>query len=272
MPRNTSTKNNKARSASYERAKHIRNELLAERGRLRIKLHNIPPNPESEQQQQQQQQQQLLEVQADLKKLTQLISKTRQRQWDETCEQLTQELHEAWQRRDVKTSFNLMRRLAGSKFDVKKRDWRLAQQALPTRAEWETLLAKPGHEGGMSAKTSTWEDMRREHVEIAAEHPLPPRDMNHIQSAKQAIKDLTSYVIFATKRKAVPKDALPTEALVALVAPNYVRKFQTPALQSPDDLALDRITQHVSTKHIHFVRGPAWPEDVPPPPKDSSSN
>ena len=257
-------KDNKTRSASYEKAKHIRNELLAERGRLRIELHKIPPNPESEQQQQQRQQ--LLEVQADLKKLTQLISnisKTRQRQWDETCEQLTQELHEAWQRRDMKTSFNLMRRLAGSKFDVKKRDWRLAQQALPTRAEWETLLAKPGHEGGMSAKTSTLEDMRREHVEIAAEHPLPPRDMNHIQSAKQAIKDLSSYVIFATKRKAVPKNALPTEALVALLAPNYTRKFQTPALQSPDDLALDRTTEQVSTKNIQFVRGPAWPEDAP---------
>ena len=135
----------------------------------------ITPNLDPEQQQQQQQQQQqLLEIQADLKKLTNLLNKTRQRQWGEISDQLTQELHEAWQRRDMKTSFDLMRRLAGSKFDVKKRDWRLAQQALPTRTEWETLLAKTGCEGGMSAKTSTWEDMRREHVEIASEQPLPP--------------------------------------------------------------------------------------------------
>ena len=118
----------------------------------------------------------------------------------------------------------------------------------------------------MSAKTSTWADMRREHVEIASEQSLPPQDMNHIQRARTAIKNLASYVIFASKRKAVPKDALPTEALVALLAPNYVRKPQTPALQSPDDVALDRATQHITSKHIHFVRGPAWPSNTPEPP------
>ena len=81
-----------------------------------------------------------------------LLSTTRQHQWEETSAQLTQEVHEAWQRRDMKTSFALMRRLAGSKFDVKKRDWRLVQQALPTRSEWETLLAKTGNEGGDECK------------------------------------------------------------------------------------------------------------------------
>ena len=86
----------------------------------------------------------------------------------------------------------------------------------------------------MSAKTSTWENMRREHIEIASEHPLPPQDMNHVQKAKEAMKGLTSYAIFAAKRKAVPRNALPTEVLVALLAPNYTRKPQTPALQSPD--------------------------------------
>ena len=112
--------NNKTRSPSYERAKHVRNALLVERGRLRVELHKILPNQEPEHQQHQQQlQDQLSDIQTDLKKLTQLISKTRQHQWNETCEQLIQELHEAWQRRDVKTSFDLMRRLAGSKFDTK---------------------------------------------------------------------------------------------------------------------------------------------------------
>ena len=109
-------KNNKTRNPSYEKAKQVRNALLEERGRLRIEMHKIL-NQESEHQQPPQVQ--LSDVQADLKKLTQLLSKTRQHQWNETCEQLTQELHEAWQRRDVKTSFDLMRRLAGSKFDTK---------------------------------------------------------------------------------------------------------------------------------------------------------
>ena len=113
----------------------------------------------------------------------------------------------------------------------------------------------------MSAKTSTWENMRREHIEIASEHPLPPQDMNHVQKAKEAMKGLTSYAIFAASRKAVPRNALPTEVLVALLAPNYTRKPQTPALQSPEDKTLDHTTKQISTKHIQFVPGPAWPED-----------
>ena len=75
---------------------------------------------------------QLSSIQTDLKQRSKLLQKRRKQQWDETCELLTEELHEAWRRRDVKTSFNLMRRLAGSKFDTKKRDWRLTQEALPT--------------------------------------------------------------------------------------------------------------------------------------------
>ena len=109
-------KNNKTRNPSYERAKQVRNALLEERGRLRIEMHKIL-NQESEHQQPPQIK--LSDIQADLKQLTQLLKKIRQHQWNETCEQLTQELHEAWQRRDVKTSFDLMRRLAGSKFDTK---------------------------------------------------------------------------------------------------------------------------------------------------------
>ena len=65
------------------------------------------------------QQQLLFRIQTDLKQLSKLLQKIRQQQWDETCELLMQELHEAWRRRDVKTSFSLMRRLAGSKFDTK---------------------------------------------------------------------------------------------------------------------------------------------------------
>ena len=85
--------------------------------------------------------------------------------------------------------------------------------------------------------------------------------MNHVQKAKEAMKGLTSYAIFAAKRKAVPRNALPTEVLVALLAPNYTRKPQTPALQSPEDKTLDHTTKQISTKHIQFVPGPAWPED-----------
>ena len=110
-------------------------ELLAERGRLRTKLHSITPDLEPEAAAAAAAAAAsaagspapagspaaalLLEVQADLHKLTKLLSTTRQHQWDETSAQLTQEVHEAWQRRDMKTSFALMRRLAGSKFDVK---------------------------------------------------------------------------------------------------------------------------------------------------------
>ena len=98
------------------------------------------------------------------------------------------------------------------------------QQALPTRQDWEDLLTKEGNQGGMSASVCTWEDMRTEHIDIANATPLPPADLNHTQQAKDEVTDLTNYVIYATKRKAVPRDSLPTEILVALLAPNYIRK------------------------------------------------
>ena len=72
-------------------------------------------------------------------------------QWKGRQSLLDDEIHEAWANRNMKEAYKLLRQLAASKFDVKKRDWRLVKQALPSREEWETLLKKEGCEGGMSA-------------------------------------------------------------------------------------------------------------------------
>ena len=59
------------------------------------------------------------------------------------------------------------------------------RQALPSREDWETLLKKEGCKGGMSATIENWDDMRAEHITIAGETPLPPKDANHVQQAKK---------------------------------------------------------------------------------------
>ena len=99
-----------------------------------------------------------------------------------------------------------MRRLDGSKFDVEKRDWRLVQQALPTRAEWEHLLKQAGNCGGMLANVSDWATRGAEHISIAEEQELPPPSMNHVQRARQEVRNLAEYVRFTCKRKAIPRD------------------------------------------------------------------
>ena len=243
---------NKGRNQCYEDAKKLREEMLKNRGALRKSLQDDPHlSPEK-----------LAQVQADLATITKLLHKSRQSQWHDTQEHLTQDIHEAWRKRDMKSAYSLMRRLAGSKFDVKKRDWRLVQQALPTRADWEEVLSKVGNQGGMSARTCTWAEMRQEHVALAAEEPLPPSDLNHIQRAKQEVKDLTKYVLFANKRKAVPPNTLPTEILVALLAPNYIKNKQTPGLHSKHDAPLSEATTTIKERTIQFVSGPLWPSDT----------
>ena len=114
---------------------------------------------------------------------------------------LNDEIHEAWDRRDMKSAYKLLRQLAGSKFDVKKRDWRLIKQALPTRKEWGKLLQEAGCNGGMLAKTSTWQEMRDEHISVASDTPLPPKDMNQIMQAREDVTKLAQHVIFCKKRK-----------------------------------------------------------------------
>ena len=141
----------------------------------------------------------LKQVQKDLVQISKRLATLRESHWHHTQLRLNDEIHEAWDRRDMKSAYKLMRQLAGSKFDVKKRDWRLIRQALPTRKEWEALLKEEGCKGGMLAKTCTWHDMRQEHITVANEIPLPPKDMNQIQQAKQDVKKLEQYVIFCKK-------------------------------------------------------------------------
>ena len=97
----------------------------------------------------------------------------------------------------MKSAYKLLRQLAGSKFDIKKRDWRLVKQALPTRKEWEELLQETGCKGGMLAKTSTWHEMREEHISVANDIPLPPKDMNQIMQAREDVTKTgeTSYLL-----------------------------------------------------------------------------
>ena len=110
----------------------------------------------------------------------------------------------------------------------------------------------------MMAETCTWHEMREEHISIANELPLPPKDMNHIMQAREDVKKLAKHVIFCKKRKAVPQDSLPVELLVALLAPNYIQRPVKQALQSMSD-SIPTSTHSDYSKPIHFVPGPAIP-------------
>ena len=248
-------KDDKGQTAAYKQAKRIRLALLAERGKLRQQLQADEALSQAT----------LSQVQHDLQQLTKMLHASRTEQWNVTSAQLSEEIHEAWRRRDMKTSYALMRRLAGSKFDVKKRDWRLVQQALPSRKEWEDLLVQAGNQGGMKAVTTTWEAMRQEHTDVAAQTPLAPQSMNHVQRAREEIKNLATYVIHASKRKAVPQDALPTEILVALLAPNYVRHRQRPALQSKTDANINLESQRILGNHQGLGFPAPSPSNAAPP-------
>ena len=39
------------------------------------------------------------------------------------------------------------------------------------------------------AETCTWQEMREEHISIANELPLPPKDMNQIMQAREDVKN-----------------------------------------------------------------------------------
>ena len=238
-------------SQEYEDFKQQKHALLQTRSSLKQDILNIPEGGEVTAQ--------LEKVQQELTKVSKQLATLRKSHWHHMQLRLNDEIHEAWGKRDMKSAYKLMRQLAGSKFDIKKRDWRLIRQALPTRKEWEDLLKEEGCKGGMLAKTCTWKDMREEHVTVASETPLPPRDMNQIQQARQDVKKLAQYVIFCKKRKAVPQDSLPVELLVALLAPNYIQSHTRSALHSKSDPPPSKTRSTDYSKPIHFVSGPAFP-------------
>ena len=101
--------------------------------------------------------------------------------------------------------------------------------------------------------------MREEHISVANDLPLPPKDMNQIMQAREDVKKLAKHVIFYKKRKAVPQDSLPVELLVALLAPDYTQKPVKQALQSMSDSIPTIGTHSDYSKPIHFVSGPAIP-------------
>ena len=186
-------KQEQGRNIEYEIAKKKRISLLEERSTLKEEIQNIPDEGWK-----------LEQVQNDLAKISKELAKLRKTQWQDTQHRLNDEIHEAWDRRDMKSAYKLLRQLAGSKFDVKKRDWRLVKQALPTRKEWEDLLQEAGCKGGMMAKTSRWHEMREEHISVANDLPLPPKDMNQIMQAREDVKKLAKHVIFCKKEESCP--------------------------------------------------------------------
>ena len=134
-------KQEKGRNIEYETAKKRRISLLERRSILKEEIQNIPDEGVK-----------LEQVQNDLKKISKELANLRRSQWQDTQHRLNDEIHEAWDRRDMKSAYKLLRQLAGSKFDIRKRDWRLVKQALPTRKDWEDLLHEEGCKGGMMQK------------------------------------------------------------------------------------------------------------------------
>ena len=61
----------------------------------------------------------LEQVKNDLAKISKELAKLRKTQWQDTQYRLNDEIHEAWERRDMKSAYKLLRQLAGSKFDIK---------------------------------------------------------------------------------------------------------------------------------------------------------
>ena len=88
--------------------------LLEERSILKEEIQNIPDEGGM-----------LEQVQEDLKKISKMLANLRKNQWQDTQHRLNDEIHEAWDRRDMKSAYKLLRQLAGSKFDIKKEtgDW-----------------------------------------------------------------------------------------------------------------------------------------------------
>ena len=87
---------------------------MEERSILKEEIQNIPDKGGM-----------LEQVQEDLKKISKMLASLRKKQWQDTQHRLNDEIHEAWDRRDMKSAYKLLRQLAGSKFDIKKEtgDW-----------------------------------------------------------------------------------------------------------------------------------------------------
>ena len=82
--------------------------LLNERSLLKEEIQNIPDEGWK-----------LERVKEDLATVSKKLANLRKTQWQDTQHRLNDEIHEAWNRRDMKSAYKLLRQLAGSKFDVK---------------------------------------------------------------------------------------------------------------------------------------------------------
>ena len=105
---------NFSRSKKMEEAKSMKFSskkkfsLLKERSLLKEEIQNIPDEGWK-----------LEKVKEDLATVSKKLANLRKTQWQDTQHRLNDEIHEAWNRRDMKSAYKLLRQLAGSKFDVK---------------------------------------------------------------------------------------------------------------------------------------------------------
>ena len=82
---------------------------MNERSLLKVEIQNIPDEGWK-----------LEKVKEELATVSKKLANLRKTQWQDTQHRLNDEIHEAWDRWDMKSAHKLLRQLAGSKFDVKK--------------------------------------------------------------------------------------------------------------------------------------------------------
>ena len=85
--------------------------LLNERRLLKEEIQDIPDEGWK-----------LEQVKNDLARISKKLANMRKTQWQDIQHRLNDEIHEAWDRRDMKSAYKLLRQLAGSKIRCKKNE------------------------------------------------------------------------------------------------------------------------------------------------------
>ena len=134
-----------------------------------------------------------------------------------------EELEEGIRKQDAFTVYRYARLLAGTGIGSKHRRFGQIRAYTPSQIEWAQGLAKEGPESGLALHEYTWNDFRREHLELQDAGDSETTTL-HQEEARADCARTVKRLRRAPARRSCPSWSIPGRLWLLLMWPTFLRK------------------------------------------------
>jgi len=163
----------------------------------------------------------LQDIEMQLSLVTFRLRKLNRKHNAEVRQQRILELWQAKHQRQYAVVWRLLHKLAGKGNGPKKRNYARNTTGQASHEEWKSFLKKPAIEGGLGGVIVDFKKVRQEEIDIRVEDNKKPHDMNNVMHAQDDYLRICKYLRKAPKRRASPEWSVPSEIWLQLLLPSY---------------------------------------------------